>query len=103
MTVKLTLRHLWTATGQPQVWSLDGDDEDRLRSLIPRLGAFKADAASQRAVLLAEEEIEDGDATLLGAWTRAGANDLVGTISSEPMHPPWLEIRHALHDAVNGP
>jgi hypothetical protein len=103
MTVKLTLRHLWTASGQPQVWSLDGDDEDRFRSLIPRLGAFKADAASRRAVLVAEEETADDDATVLGAWTRAGANDLAGTISAEPMHPPWSEIRQALHDAVNGP
>ena len=47
--------------------------------------------------------LEHHDATVLGAWTRAGASDLAGTIAAEPMHPPWLEIRQALHDAVNGP
>jgi hypothetical protein len=97
--IKLELRHLWTSTGSPLTWSFEGSDERELRHLLERLDEFKADPAKRSAVLVATED----DGATIGAWTRQGAAHLQALIEAIPGTADWMNVRHALRDAVTGP
>lgn len=97
--IDLTLRHLWTSTGGPLTWRVDGEDERELRDLLRRLDEWKAEPEKRSAVLLAAEE----DGTLLGAWNREGAAHLWHMLDAIPRSEGLMQVRHALSYAVTGP
>jgi hypothetical protein len=94
----MTLRHLWTSTGEPHTWEFSGPDEIELRKLLPQLGEFKADMSKRSGVLIA-----DTNEGVVGVWNRAGAARLQSLIDATAHEAHWLEFRHALQDAVTGP
>jgi hypothetical protein len=95
MALTLKLLRLW---GAPQAWTFEGDDETMLARMLSDLNEFKANAASRRAVLVAERE-----GRIIGTWTRDGVRRLASTIVSEPHSDEWLPVRNALEDAATGP
>lgn len=97
--IDITLRHLWTSTGVPVTWRVSGDDERELRDLLGRLDEWKAELERRSAVLLASAE----DGTLIGAWSRDGAEHLWNMIDAVPHSEGLMQIRHALMDGVTGP
>ena len=99
MALRLELRYLWTCTGGPRSWSFDSYEEQDLRGLLSNLDEFRANPESRSAVLLAT----DDDGAIIGAWNRAGAAQLRGSIDRIGRLPDWLDLRNALHDAVTGP
>lgn len=94
--IDLTLRHLWTRTGAPVTWRIEGQDERDFRDLLRSLDERKADPERRSAVLLAVED----DGTVIGAWNREGAEHLWHMLDAIPRSAGLLKIRHALMDAA---
>jgi hypothetical protein len=97
--ITVTLRHLWTSTGEPLKWDVTGDDERVLRDLLQLLDEWKADPDKRSAVLLAHDDV----GALIGVWNRAGAQQLWHMIDTLPHSEALMPIRRALMDGVTGP
>jgi hypothetical protein len=99
VSVTLELRHLWTTTGGPITWKLDGADERHLRRAVRRLFEHEADPETRRAVLI----LRGDDGEIAGAWSREGAAALAEIVLIDAPSGEWLDIRNRLLDGASGP